>query len=268
MAGNNDLLKIPDQMGNEVVVAYPPQKIVSLVPSQTELLFDLGLDKELVGITKFCVHPKHKVKDKIKIGGTKHFNFDRIDSLQPDLIIGNKEENYKAGIQKLRQKYPVWMSDIANLEQAYEMMLCLGKITGKDKNAVQLVDKIKQDFQTIDNELNKKVLYFIWKNPYMAVGEDTFIHHLLEKCGFKNLLTGKSRYPKLTVEEVRNYQPELILLSSEPYPFQEKHVNEFRAICPDANIAIVDGELFSWYGSRLQYAPAYFREIKRKLTLT
>src|SRR6267154_5849608 len=121
-----------DQLGSSVAFNFPPQRIISLVPSQTELLFDLGLGEQVVGITKFCIHPKDWSTVKTKIGGTKKFQFDTIDALQPDLILGNKEENYEAGIHLLAAKYPVWMSDIASWESAMEMILSLGDLTGKD----------------------------------------------------------------------------------------------------------------------------------------
>lgn len=261
----HSLQQSTDQMVNQITFTYPPQRIISLVPSQTELLFYLGLDDKIVGITKFCVHPEDKVKGKTKVGGTKKFDFETIDKLQPDLIIGNKEENYKAGIERLKKKYPVWMSDIYTLEEAYDMMISIGRTTGKAGQAESLVREIKERFNGLNQNLSKKVLYFIWKDPLMSVGGDTFIHEMLEICGFDNLLKHESRYPQLSINEVRDYNPDLILLSSEPYPFQEKHVSEFKELCPTADIAIVDGELFSWYGSRLKYSVEYFKTIKNEL---
>lgn len=251
-----------DQMGHQLMLPQPPQRIVSLVPSQTELLFDLGLADRVVGVTKFCIHPREQVKQKVKIGGTKNFNFDRIDELQPDLIIGNKEENYKAGIEQLQQKYPVWMSDIYTLADALEMLQQLGKLTGTEARAAALEQGIESGFaQLRPVQPGIKTAYFIWRKPYMAVGSHNIIDHILGRCGFVNAFAHRQRYPEVTLDELQQASPQLILLSSEPYPFKEKHMAEFQELCPQASIKVVDGEMFSWYGSRLLHAPAYLQQV-------
>ncbi|MFC5269414.1 ABC transporter substrate-binding protein [Adhaeribacter terreus] len=251
-----------DQLQNAIFLAEKPRRIISLVPSQTELLFDLGLENEVVGVTKFCIHPADKVKTKPKIGGTKNFNFEVIDALQPDLIIGNKEENYQEGIEKLAEKYPVWMSDIFTLEDALDMIRKIGELTGTSKNATEIAAKTEAGFTTLP-KLQPQIssAYFIWKNPYMAVGSNTFINDMLQRCGLQNVFANAERYPEIRIEILQKTQPEIILLSSEPYPFKEKHIQEFQAICPQAKIKIVDGEMFSWYGSRLLKAPEYFQQL-------
>ena len=260
-----------DQMQFEVQIPIFPQRIISLVPSQTELLFDLGLENQVLGITKFCIHPKEKTRQKIKIGGTKKFNFELIDSLQPDLIIGNKEENYKEGIEKLKEKYPVWMSDIADLDQAYDMMITLGEVTGKSNEAQHLVDKIKLGFEELKtiqfDQKKNSVAYFIWRKPYMLAGGGTFIHYILEACGWENALVHTDRYPEITTDELRELSPDYIFLSSEPFPFKGKHVEEIQLICPESKVCIVDGEMFSWYGSRLQYSVDYFKSLIEGLSV-
>nr|WP_234462377.1 helical backbone metal receptor [Adhaeribacter terrigena] len=233
-----------------------------MVPSQTELLFDLGLENEVVGVTKFCIHPSEKVKPKTKIGGTKNFNFKVIDELQPDLIIGNKEENYQEGIEKLAEKYPVWMSDIFTLEDSLDMIRKVGELTGKAENAIEIASKTATAFAQLPQPKNKiQAAYFIWKNPYMAAGSNTFINDMLQRCGFENVFAHAERYPEIGIELLHKSRPEVILLSSEPYPFQEKHFQEFQQICPEAKVMIVDGEMFSWYGSRLFKAPEYFLKL-------
>ena len=258
-----------DQMQREVHIKAHPQKIISLVPSQTELLFDLGLANKIIGITKFCIHPKEQCNQKAKIGGTKKFNFEKIESLSPDLIIGNKEENYKAGIDHLSQKYPIWMSDISTLEQSFEMILALGDITGTLPKAQDLVQKIKQGFaslNTLQQNLPKKtVAYFIWRKPYMLAGGGTFINHMLETCGWDNIYASTPRYPEISEDELKRISPDYIFLSSEPFPFQEKHTEEFRMLFPKSKICLVDGEMFSWPGSRLQYSADYMRLLKENL---
>lgn len=251
-----------DQMGRQVALPALPQRIVSLVPSQTELLFDLGLADRIVGVTKFCIHPKELVKQKTIVGGTKNFKFDVIEQLQPDLIIGNKEENYKEGIEQLQAKYPVWMSDIFTLEDSLEMMQQLGSITGTETIAEKLIQTIRSGFKKLQPaQPTIATAYFIWRKPYMAVGGNNFIDALLQHCGFSNVFSNLERYPEITAEQLQQANPQLILLSSEPYPFKEKHIAEFQAICPKATIEVVDGEMFSWYGSRLTIAPEYLQGV-------
>jgi ABC-type Fe3+-hydroxamate transport system substrate-binding protein len=255
-------LTFTDQMGHQITLLQLPQRIVSLVPSQSELLFDLGLEDRLVGLTKFCIHPKGKVKQKTIIGGTKNFKLDVIDRLQPDLIIGNKEENYQEGIAQLQEKYPVWMSDIYTLEDALESITRIGQLTGTERKALELVQGIAVGFEKLRPMQSAiPTAYFIWRKPYMAVGSDNFIDHIMQRCGFSNVFADLSRYPEVSPEQLQAANPQLILLSSEPYPFQEKHFAEFQKICPEAHVKVVDGEMFSWYGSRLLQAPEYLQEV-------
>lgn len=270
-----------DQLKKTVSLpAWPPRRIVSLVPSQTELLSDLGLENEVVGITKFCVHPRNWFEAKPRIGGTKTLNFEKIAALKPDLIIGNKEENERAQIEQLAKRYPVWMSDVATLEDAYDMMRRIGELTGKGAESQNLIEKIKATFDTnrppstvnrvpstvhrVPSAVHRgpSAAYFIWRKPWMVAGGDTFIGEMLRVAGFENVFAQKSRYPEITLEELAAAQPEVILLSSEPYPFAEKHYAAFREVCPEARVLLVDGELFSWYGSRLLHSAAYFRDLE------
>lgn len=255
-----------DQMGHSITLPQLPQRIVSLVPSQTELLFDLGLEDRIVGLTKFCIHPKEKVKQKTIIGGTKNFKQEVIDELQPDLIIGNKEENYEEGIAQLQGKYPVWMSDIYTLEDSLQMINQLGQLTGTEAKAEELTQGIAAGFGQLQPfQTTIPTAYFIWRGPYMAVGSDNFIDHMLQRCGFSNIFADQSRYPEVSPEQLQAAAPKLILLSSEPYPFQEKHFAEFQEICPEAKIKVVDGEMFSWYGSRLLKAPEYLQGVIKEV---
>ena len=260
---------------------FPPQRIISLVPSQTELLYDLGLDKEVIGITKFCVHPPEWFRTKTRVGGTKNIHPEIIRELQPDLIIANKEENVKDQVEPLQDLAQVYVSDISNLEDALEMIQQVGALTNRSEKADALVTTIRerfgalgttirerfstpgttirQDFSTLEKPIHLPCAYLIWRNPWMVAGGDTFINDMLERAGFVNVFKDRLRYPEIDAAELRGCK--VILLSSEPYPFREKHVEEIRAILPEAKIRLVDGEMFSWYGSRLQYAPAYFREM-------
>lgn len=237
-----------------------PKRIISLVPSQTELLHSLGLEHETIGITRFCIHPDEWFRNKIRVGGTKNIDIQKIISLQPDLIIANKEENIKEQVEQIATHFPVWVTDVNTLEDAYKMISDIGELTGKSNEASTLVSKIKFEFTQLPlPHLPLPVCYLIWKDPYMSVGGDTFIHHMLEKAGFKNVFAHRLRYPQVSVTDIRESGCKVILMSSEPFPFKQKHMDELQEQLPGIIIKLVDGEMFSWYGSRLLYAPAYFR---------
>lgn len=251
-------------------LAMFPQRIVSLVPSQTELLFDLGLDAQLVGITKFCIHPADKVQNKAIVGGTKTLHLDRIHALQPDLIIANKEENTREQIEALQGQYNVHITDMTTLADAVAMIREIGALVRKEEYAEELAQNIEQAFASQRLVLRPlpsapTVAYFIWKNPYMVAANDTFIHAMIEAAGFRNAFAQQSRYPEIRPTDLQAAQPNLIFLSSEPYPFGEKHLAEFQAICPSARVLIVDGEMFSWYGSRLLLAGDYFANLRNEI---
>ncbi len=240
---------------------YIPQRIVSLVPSQTELLFDLGLAERIVGLTKFCVHPAAQAKTKAIIGGTKNFRFDVIDQLQPDLILGNKEENYREGIERLAEEYPVWMSDLYSLDDALAMIRTVGELTGTVKKATSMAKQIKTRFDGLVPGQRRQVAYLIWQNPLMVAASQTFIDDMLQRCSFVNVFGNLARYPEITDQQLQAAAPEWILLSSEPFPFAEKHLAYFRQLCPQSQVLLVDGEMFSWYGSRLLLAADYFHRL-------
>lgn len=250
-----------DQLNNKIELKSYPKRIVSLVPSQSELLWDLGLRDELVGITKFCIHPKQLFKTVNRIGGTKTINIEKIRALKPDLIIGNKEENEQSQIVELQKEFPVWMSDIYNLQDSLTMIQSVGALVNRVEEATKIKDNIQTSFLNLKTA-NKTVLYLIWKNPYMAAGKATFIGDMLHKMGLQNSLTDDNgRYPTLRSEDIKLLDPEFIFLSSEPYPFKEKHILEFQQLLPASKIIVVDGELFSWYGSRLLKSVSYFNEL-------
>lgn len=253
-----------DQLGRTLEFKSSPSRIVSLVPSQTELLYDLGLESEIVGITKFCIHPKEWFNSKTRVGGTKQLDLDKIRSLQPDLIIGNKEENDQEQVHQLMKEFPVWMSDIYNLNDACQMIDTLGQILGKHGSSQRMIRDIADSFKELENyrpEIPKKTAYLIWKEPWMVAGRHTFINDMLERCGFVNIFSGKLRYPETNPEELLQMKPELVLLSSEPYPFKEKELQFMKELLPEAEVFPVDGEAFSWHGSRLLKAPEYFKTL-------
>jgi ABC-type Fe3+-hydroxamate transport system substrate-binding protein len=253
-----------DQLGNTLRISFPPTRVVSLVPSLTELLYDLNLSDEVVGITKYCVHPTHWAKSKSIVGGTKNFDIQKIRDLRPDLIVGNKEENEKRLIEELMSDGALWMSDINSLTDALTMIESLGALTNRDKEALRIIAAIQNSFDALIPVAkgNRSVLYLIWRKPWMGVGSNTFIHNMIERIGLQNCLIAFDRYPALTEEKIMQMNPDYIFLSSEPYPFKEKHRQELQLLCPDAKILLVDGEMFSWYGSRLVKSADYFRTLK------
>jgi len=264
---STDLRQIVDQLGRTITVSSKPNRIVSLVPSQTELLFALGLDEEVVGITKFCIHPEDWYESKMRVGGTKNFKVDLIRSLNPDLIIANKEENDKALLEELMLTHPVWVSDISTLEDAFEMITSIGSIINKVDASINLIDEIKINFNKLEQVANsssvkgKTVSYLIWNDPIMTIGHDTFIKSMIDTMRLKTIPSTHERYPTVTLEELKKISPDFLFLSSEPFPFNSKHQHYYENELPNTKIMLVDGERFSWYGSRLRYSSDYFIEI-------
>jgi ABC-type Fe3+-hydroxamate transport system substrate-binding protein len=279
-----------DQMGNVIQLKAHSKSIISLVPSQTELLYYLGLEEEVIGITKFCVHPQQWFKNKTRVGGTKAINIEKIKTLKPDLVIANKEENVKEQIEALKTFAPVWISDINNLDDALEMIEKVSLITGKSTIANLLIQQVKNAFLQINLKSEQlrsisgehtlpgniassnekatpslppvKIAYLIWQNPYMTVGGDTFIGDMIRRCGLQNVFEDHYRYPVITPEEIQNSGCDIVLLSSEPFPFTQKHIEALQMQMPTLKMLMVDGEMFSWYGSRLLPAAVYFKELK------
>ncbi len=249
-----------DQSGRAVEILSPPRRIVSVVPSQTELLYDLNAP--VTGITKFCVHPESWFRSLPRVGGTKQLHLEKIAALQPDLIIANKEENEKAQIEALALQFPVWVSDIHTLQDACDMITAIGHILQQQHAAQKIADNIRERFNLLEPfPTAVPTAYFIWREPWMVAGGDTFIHEMMHRCGFRNVFADLPRYPAITLPQLAASGCRLVLLSSEPYPFREKHIAEIREYLPDAGVLLVDGEMFSWYGSRLLQAPAYFQQL-------
>jgi ABC-type Fe3+-hydroxamate transport system substrate-binding protein len=252
-----------DQIGHTFELDGLPNRIISVVPSQTELLYDLGLEDRVVGITKFCIHPKEWFINKKRVGGTKNISLDKVAALNPDLIIANKEENTQAEVEALQKLYPVYTSDISNLSESIKMIEDIGIVTNTVNKSLLITKKIAQEFDKLSklNIQRKKALYLIWKKPYMSINQNRFINDMMIRSGFENVITKGVDYPEVSEKEMKDLNPEIILLSSEPFPFAEEHIEELHIICPNANIILVDGEYFSWYGSRLSEAPNYFMSL-------
>jgi ABC-type Fe3+-hydroxamate transport system substrate-binding protein len=262
------MIEMTDHIGHSIHLPQIPNRIVSLVPSQTELLHALGLEEEVVGITKFCIHPTHWFKQKQRIGGTKNINFDRIAALQPDLIIANKEENIREQVNALRSLAPVFTTDVHDLNSACSMIEQIGILTNTANKATALIKTIQEGFSNCQTSIappEYSCIYLIWKDPYMTIGGDTLIHDILQRAGLNNLFANRTRYPETSLQEMAALQPPIVLLSSEPYPFKEKHLQELASHLPNSQIHLVDGEMFSWYGSKLQETPAYLLALRQIL---
>jgi len=256
-------MEVKDQLQRKISLPNVPKRIISLVPSQTELLVDLGLEENLVGITKFCVHPKYLRKTKNIVGGTKQVKIEKIKALEPDIILCNKEENTKEMVEELQEIAPVHVSDIVKIDDAFTLMYQYGEIFQKEALVGTMVKSVREKIAVLQEKLQdkpvKKVAYFIWKKPLMVAGKETFIDELLKLNKFENVFK-ESRYPETSFEEIKAENPDVILLSSEPYPFKEKHKEYFSEL--NIEIQLVDGEYFSWYGSRLVGAIDYFKTLR------
>lgn len=244
------------------------KRIISLVPSQTELLIDLGLEENIVGVTKFCIYPKHLLKTKTIVGGTKNIKIDKIKELQPDIILCNREENTKEIVEACQQVAFTHVSDIFTLTDSIELISLYGSFFEKQIEAKKITNKLESkiiDFKKfIENKKSRKVAYFIWRNPWMVAASNTFINHLLELNKFENVYANEKRYPEVNIKNINKKKPELILLSSEPFPFKEKHILEIIEHTNNLTPILVDGEYFSWYGSRLLKAFDYFKELHNR----
>lgn len=266
------MIQIRDQLNREVVLEHYPSRIISLVPSLTELLVDLGLADKIVGRTKFCIHPAPVVKSITRVGGTKTPDIEEIERIRPDLIIVSKEENVKEQIDRLAQKFTIYVSDINSVETALEAIHQIAGLTDTAEQAVCLCGDISNSLSALRTGLGRigqiPVAYLIWNEPFMTVGGDTFIHNMLVAAGFDNVFGKRFRYPEISLNEIVEAGPKYLFMSSEPYPFSEKHIQQYKATLSDFGIIpiIIDGEMFSWYGSRMIKAAVYFSKLRHFIT--
>lgn len=227
-----------------------PQRIVSLVPSLTEFLVDIGVGKRLIGRTKYCIHPKDAVDVIPTYGGTKNPKVDAIIAAGADLVIMNREENRREDFNALTARTNVLMTDILTVADALREMRRIGVAVGcgeaSEKQCHQIESVLPLKYAaTID------VAYFIWRDPWMVAGGSTYINDVLSRFGMRNVFADRDRYPEVSIEDLQTSNPHHIFLSSEPYPFKDKHIAEIKAFLPDVRVELVDGEWFSWYGSRM-----------------
>lgn len=265
------MITLTDDLGTEHQFQQTPKRIISLVPSLTETLYELGLEEQIIGITKFCVHPYHLKSVKLTIGGTKKVHIEKIKALNPDIIIANKEENTPEMVKELMGICPVFVTDIITIEDTLKTIENLGVLFKRTTDAKKWIEKIKfakADFEQFMIDKNwHKAAYLIWREPYMAAGNDTFVNEMLKQNKFANIYEKQQgRYPEVEIRKIRIHgDPELVLLSSEPYPFKEEHAFEIGRATHHAKTIFVDGEMFSWYGTRLFKAFQYFKALQNRI---
>jgi ABC-type Fe3+-hydroxamate transport system substrate-binding protein len=252
---------VTDHLGRTVKFTYPPKRIISIVPGITDILYSLKLEKEIVGRTRYCIYPKDKTGQAKTIGGTKKVKPDQIRELNPDLIIAEKEENTKEIVEQLEKEFPIYVCEIQAVDDTFKIIEDLGAITDRQTESEELQSEIKTAIQSLPSGQGKRFAYVIWQNPYMAVGSHTYITSLLKKMGFVNAFANDdSRYPEVSEDDFRNADLDYIFLATEPFPFREKHIQQFSELFPDVHVMSLDGEMF-WYGPRMIEASPYFNRV-------
>jgi iron complex transport system substrate-binding protein len=262
-----EMLITSDDLGRSVRAPKTPQRIVSLCPSITETLFALGLERQLVGRTRYCIHPTEQVISITDIGGTKNPRVDDILKLEPDLIIAEKEENRPEDVAALECDVPVYVTDVRSIPGALAMTRRIGKLCHRSSEAETLAQQIEDRWRELPQVSRPiRVAYLIWRKPWMVAGNDTYICDVLERLGLHNVFADRvGRYPETTLDEIMQFAPDVVLLSSEPYPFKDSHVQEFANALPNAKVLLVDGEAFSWYGARMLLAADTLQLLVREL---
>jgi ABC-type Fe3+-hydroxamate transport system substrate-binding protein len=263
MGGSPDLTRSRrDASGAEVAVPARPSRIVSLIPSVTELLFALGLEDRIAGVTIFCSEPRVRVAAKPRVGREKDPDPARIRALAPDLVIANIEENRRDVVDRLRAEgVPVWVTFPRTVTEGIALVRELGDLTGAEAAAESLAASLEaaraRAAARVGGRPRVPVFCPIWRGPYMTISRDTYVHDVLETCGGANVFAASpDRYPTITLDDVRAAAPEVILLPDEPYRFRAAHVADFAPLADvpavrNRRILLVDGKLLSWYGPRI-----------------
>ena len=230
-------------------------RIVSLCPSTTETLVDFGLADQLVGITRFCIHPADVVRGIRKVGGTKDPNLDRIRALRPDLVLLNEEENRKADYERLRCDLRVDATLVRRVQDVPEQLRYLGRLTGAEVRARARAQQVEEARTRLAEARvgveGFRYAYLIWRRPYMAVGGDTYVSDLFAEAGGKNVFeNAQDRYPEIDVVALRAARPDVVFLSDEPFPFKARHAAELRDEAPELRIELIGGDDCCWHGVR------------------
>jgi ABC-type Fe3+-hydroxamate transport system substrate-binding protein len=247
------------------------RRIVSLVPSLTEALFELSLGERVVGVTDWCVHPARAVADLPKVGGTKNPSLERIRELEPDLVIANREENRRRDVERLREAgIDVWVTYPRSVREAVALLAEVADLGAPAEARERVLAPVERALaEAVAHPAERPARYFcpIWKRPWMAVGADTYAHDLLSLCGGENVFADhrERRYPLVELEEVVAAAPEVILLPDEPYEFTQRDARELGELAVpaarDRRIHCIDGTLISWYGPRIRRAIETLRAL-------
>ncbi len=243
-------------------IRFKEGKIVSLVPSLTELLYYLGLGEFVVGVTRYCIHPPEALFKSTVLAGTKNFSVKELLATGAHWVLTNREENPKDRVEKIIDHLPVVLTEINKPDDLIPLLHWLSKQYPQCKPIAQTLE---QSIIGLPNELgglgNGRVLYLIWNKPIMAVGGDTFISTMLNMAGYKNATGHLKRYPAIEPQQLISFKPDFLFLSSEPYPFKDEHIAYFKSLLPETQVLLVDGEPFSWYGNRVLNLPAYLKTL-------
>ncbi len=261
-----------DALQRPIHMTEPPKRVVSLVPSITEALFTFGADDSIVGVTQFCVEPADRVAGKEKVGGTKTLDVARVKQLEPDLIIANAEENRQEDVRQLiAAGLNVFVTFPRTVTHAIDMMRQLAMMTGTMDVAGAILQDAEEALTEVRtaSERRKPLRAFcpIWRNPWMTVGPNTYMHDLLASCGAANIFNHRhERYPRVELHEVARRDPEVIFLPDEPYHFVEKHIEEFRkyenvSAVQNGRIFLLEGKHLGWYGPRIAGSLRYVRDL-------
>ena len=268
-------LTLVDALGRSLTIRQRPERIVSLVPSLTEALFAFGLEREIVGVTRFCVEPRQGVAGKTKVGGTKALDIAKIRALKPDLVVASAEENSPADVaQLIDDGCPVFVTLATGVESAIDLLRQLATITGTTAAARPIIQEAKEALASMvaaSADLERvRVFCPIWRNPYMTCGRSTYVGDVIAVCGGRNVFDGRrERYPRLELVEMVALDPQVILLPSEPYRFTKRHKADFEAFAEvtavrNGHVFLIDGKMLTWYGPRTARS---LSEVKRLLDI-
>lgn len=278
---------VTDIRGVSFAPLQKPFRVVSLVPSWTETLFYLGLtEEEIVGRTDYCIHPRGRVREIEKLGGPRDPNLERIFEINPDLIIADREENRKEDVERIDMHWPVsrvFVTGPTTVNHALKDVAQFGSLFNTRDRACELIENVRSWMARLERKDRGTTVYMVWQDPLVAASRETYIGDVLETLGYRNVIDrstledfnqeGSMNYPAVTLERLIRLKPDAILLSTEPFPFRRKHGELLRSRLHELDreyaerveIRIVNGEYFSWYGSRMVPALRYFVEHQTRV---
>lgn len=252
-----------DALGHTFEFSAPPKRVVSLVPSLTEVLFDLGAGASVAGVTSFCIHPPQARETAAVVGGTKNPKVDVIRQLAPDLVYMNLEENLKRHAEAIREFAPVFVTEPKKVADVESLILQLARIHAREREGDAIVSRLAAALEEVRRKARRFTFAVaIWKNPWMWCGGDTYVSNLVAEAGGLNVFAGQTRYPTLQAEDVvREHRPEVIFLPDEPYLFTDDDAADLRAKTGARVVGPFAGDLFTWHGTRTVEGLAFLRDF-------